>query len=260
MSLLPQELLDTIVNKVYDMETLKNCSLAGSTLREPSQRILLRSLTLRQEPPNYAAVYNLLEESPHIAHYITRLWVGLPHCDPTAADVENLQNLRNVVGKLANVRCCTFDARRKAFLPALAPVLFYFLGRRSLLELHVDAIGAIPIPVLLEFIKAAPRLFFWIANIADGLDAISGPIPPLLSPLECLVFESVEEHGIRTPPFTVYPDLYKALAHPHFAPYLAGVRDLEFLVYEDTYDDLYIHSIISHAAPSLRKLNIISPS
>jgi hypothetical protein len=61
---------------------------------------------------------------------------------------------------------------------------------------------------------------------------------------------------------SVYPDLYKALAHPHFALYLAGgVRDLEFLVYADTYDDSYIHSvkIISHTA-SLRKLKIISTS
>ncbi|KAJ7877778.1 hypothetical protein B0H13DRAFT_2346940 [Mycena leptocephala] len=60
MSFLPQELLDAIVNEVHDMETLKNCPLAGYTLREPRRQ-------------NYAAACKLLEESPHIAHYITRL-------------------------------------------------------------------------------------------------------------------------------------------------------------------------------------------
>jgi hypothetical protein len=62
--LFPQELLDAVVAELEDVESLKSCSLAGSPLRSPSQRKLMRSLTLTASTspsdqltrPHYAAV------------------------------------------------------------------------------------------------------------------------------------------------------------------------------------------------------------
>ncbi|KAJ7330984.1 hypothetical protein DFH08DRAFT_1084069 [Mycena albidolilacea] len=80
---LPQELFDAIVQNIDDHPTLKLCALAAPQLRDPSQRILLHSVTLRGGGwvGNYPTERAILQHSPHIATYITDLTVnirGLP--------------------------------------------------------------------------------------------------------------------------------------------------------------------------------------
>ncbi|KAJ7651551.1 hypothetical protein DFH06DRAFT_1207352 [Mycena polygramma] len=71
-----QELVDAIVCEVDDICSLKACALAGSVFRGRSQRILLQSLTL-DALPKVSGILTLLEESPHIAAYITGLKIEI---------------------------------------------------------------------------------------------------------------------------------------------------------------------------------------
>ncbi|KAJ6534268.1 hypothetical protein B0H19DRAFT_1271984 [Mycena capillaripes] len=85
MPALPPELIDGTIC-VLDIPTLRACALAGSLTRAPSQRILLRSLSLRVENEtlsrpirraglleNLIGALQLLQKSPQIAHYITQM-------------------------------------------------------------------------------------------------------------------------------------------------------------------------------------------
>jgi hypothetical protein len=74
---LPQELFDAIVQNIDDHPALQSCALAGPQLRDPSQRILLQSVTLRGGgwAGNYPRERVILQHSPHIATYITDLTV-----------------------------------------------------------------------------------------------------------------------------------------------------------------------------------------
>ncbi|KAJ7432947.1 hypothetical protein FB451DRAFT_1196718, partial [Mycena latifolia] len=107
-TMIPQELVNAIVDLVGDTESLKACSLASPSLCSASQRILLRSLTLkgRFDPSNYVATSTLFVESPHIAQYITNLKIELPHSRTALAGAHSIPE---VLTKLSRVRQCTIE-------------------------------------------------------------------------------------------------------------------------------------------------------
>jgi hypothetical protein len=72
----------------------------------------------------------LLEDSPHIAAYITRLNIGFVSKTP-AADIESL---REIFDKLENVHLCIIDGMDLLirYFPKFCPVLLDFLEHRSL--------------------------------------------------------------------------------------------------------------------------------
>ncbi|KAJ7359682.1 hypothetical protein DFH08DRAFT_415014 [Mycena albidolilacea] len=71
MSLLPQELLDAIIDQVRDKETLKACALVATSFLPASQRILFRKVRLGEFRRPRAA----LAEFPHLVSYIRDLTI-----------------------------------------------------------------------------------------------------------------------------------------------------------------------------------------
>ncbi|KAJ7474999.1 hypothetical protein FB451DRAFT_1247243 [Mycena latifolia] len=226
MALLPQELVDAIIGELDDVKALKACSLVGSPMRNRSQRILLRSLTLkngrRGKPslPNYSAVCALLAESPYISAYITQLKVELPPGPPVKIDAQDIESLQEVLGKLANVQRCIVEGggrlgdgpteweRRQVYLPAL-------------LGLHVHGVDAIPLGVFLRFMTAAPLLAF--RNVS--MDVESHKLPAISTVHGPPVHRLVLDMG--SGPIT------ELLALPQFSSHTANVRGLSIFPYFD---------------------------
>ncbi|KAJ7288953.1 hypothetical protein C8J57DRAFT_1281660 [Mycena rebaudengoi] len=163
---IPQELLDDIVCELDDLDSLKACSLAGSILRYPCQRVLLRSLTVMglqrtlSNPKGYAAAARLLRESPHIAGYVSRLKISLGRPPPDS----DFNDLYAVLARLRNVqRCSVRDSRtggrwQKNFLPPeLVSALVEFFSRQPLLHLEFLRLEGLP-PIL--FLGVTPSLLF----------------------------------------------------------------------------------------------------
>ncbi|KAJ7615672.1 hypothetical protein DFH06DRAFT_1343638 [Mycena polygramma] len=82
-SCLPQELVDAIVDKIYedkDIPSLKSCSLAARTFVSPARRYLFRRIEIL--PPRPACnpcqrFHQLLISSPHIASFVEELCIVL---------------------------------------------------------------------------------------------------------------------------------------------------------------------------------------
>ncbi|KAJ7857560.1 hypothetical protein B0H13DRAFT_1158878 [Mycena leptocephala] len=177
MEFLPQELVDAIVCKIDDNPSLKACALAGRMFCERSQRIILQSLTLRSPHSNFGRVHALLEESPHIAAYITHLTIRL-RWDTPAADIQSLQQ---ILGKLENVRRCTIGGMSFLFSlgyyhsPTFQSVLLDFLAHQPLRELYVQFTNAPPAIILRLFTIAPPMLFFSSVGVkAESEDPMLG--------------------------------------------------------------------------------------
>ncbi|KAJ7652512.1 hypothetical protein DFH06DRAFT_1134495 [Mycena polygramma] len=118
MATLPQELIDAIVDEVGDNSSLKTCSLVGNAFRQPSQRILLHSLTLGEYDKPFTVALAFLRESPHIAPYITRLHCTLPTVDTAPGEIQALSAILLI---LRNVRYCQFRGRRTPALTVNVP-------------------------------------------------------------------------------------------------------------------------------------------
>ncbi|KAJ7351354.1 hypothetical protein DFH08DRAFT_992745 [Mycena albidolilacea] len=111
MPFIPQELVNSILDEVRDRESLNSCSLVGSMFRAPSQHIILQSITLSgwlkdtSESENYGAPHTLLEESPHVASYITalELRLNLPVVDPN--NLEWVLRRTTAVARTARSSC-----------------------------------------------------------------------------------------------------------------------------------------------------------
>nr|GAT48292.1 predicted protein [Mycena chlorophos] len=87
---IPPELIDAIVEHIPDVASLKSCSLVSPIFRFPCQKRLHHSLDLifagpdsqRDPRRTLEAVSRRFEESPHLAGFVTRLFVQLvsPWC------------------------------------------------------------------------------------------------------------------------------------------------------------------------------------
>ncbi|KAJ7036927.1 hypothetical protein C8F04DRAFT_1180950 [Mycena alexandri] len=219
---IPQDLIKVIVSCLEDRESLEASSLVSSAFCEPSQRILLSSLTLADHhhpgPPTYVAASTLLEESPHIASYITRLCIELP--GPTATPGA-LQALQQILGKLENVDSCIVAGETrlkwKNIDGTLILSLHNFISRVSLQQLHVLRIDKIPLAVFVKLLEAAPLLAFSCTTVsAKEADLSAVPAPQSRVP-ERLILE-MGAHGIC--------DL---LARPELAGFTAGLKDLKVM-------------------------------
>ncbi|KAJ7113066.1 hypothetical protein C8R44DRAFT_741404 [Mycena epipterygia] len=173
MPFIPQELVDSIISKLGDIKSLKACCLAGPMFRDPSQRILLHSITLTcwpknwSEYPNFGAACTLLEESPHVAAYIKHLKIIL---QVPPARFDSLCSLQQVLGKLVNVHWCMVTGhylrlRWSALTPGLSAAFLRFFSQQSLRELHLQLIVGIPSAV---FLRPAPSISFQDVSIDAG--------------------------------------------------------------------------------------------
>ncbi|KAF8198904.1 hypothetical protein K438DRAFT_1966873 [Mycena galopus ATCC 62051] len=219
MEALALELIDSIVCGL-DVPSLKACSLAGSLVRAPCQRILLRSLSVRvaggplryrpSRPVNHIAARDLLAQSPHVAHYITHLTVQFMTVtvDTAAADI-----LEELLAKLLSVRYCTLRAgdtvnKGSVFNWAdILPATFTdFLSHQQLEKLWVDRIAAIPLPILSQMLGAT-RFLSMVYVSLDAMEDHTRSIPLYQLSIETLLLNSkcdrVAEQ-LCCPPFKSY--------------------------------------------------------
>ncbi|KAJ7045223.1 hypothetical protein C8F04DRAFT_1068124, partial [Mycena alexandri] len=101
MTLFPQELVNAFIHEIDDVPTLKASCLAGSVFREETQRILFRSVTTHGNP---YALCGLLQESPHIAPYITSLDISFFE-DLLISNTEGFHQIFRVVPSFMQHSC-----------------------------------------------------------------------------------------------------------------------------------------------------------
>ncbi|KAJ7453759.1 hypothetical protein FB451DRAFT_1280741 [Mycena latifolia] len=223
MPALPQELLDAIVGEVDDVSALKSCSLAGSLMRDTSQRILLSSLKLTTaylpprwpadpQRPNYREAVRLLEDSPHIAEYITRLTIELSQLH------EHIQSLQQVLSKLGNVRRCIVgggsdDFQWEDLPPSFASALLEFLQRQPLRELYVNNIEGLPASVVGQLVGAVAVLSFYFVELYRQ-DEIPSQAAPKVFAVEHLILGGGSE------------DICAMMLRPEFVVGVASLRSL----------------------------------
>ncbi|KAJ7744736.1 hypothetical protein DFH07DRAFT_942957, partial [Mycena maculata] len=215
--MLPQELVNTIVGIIdcTDIDTLKSCALACSSLCSATQPILFRSLTLRggipPDPANYAAVTTLLTESPHIGAYITDLILQLPS---EATYLAGAEDLPKILAKLARVRRCIIKGGEGCTWyklgPALCSALLDFVSRQPLDSLRVRSVTC-PQLAFRHLVDSAPDLSFkWVdVSITNTHWAPARPASPMITSLAL-------DQGTET--------ISHLLSRPDYAPYVASLR------------------------------------
>lgn len=250
---LPPEIFESILNEldeVDDLRTLTACSLAGSILRYPSQKILFRTFVIDNgliRSNRYAAARLLLQGAPHIASYVKLLRVRESVLEWTSPDPESL---RQVLFTLVNLTQCKFAGEKLhttgglavppmtwSMVATRASPLFEFLRRQTLQLLRVRFIENVPLNVFFELLTAAPTVAFREVSVQGMPDDTSPLSPPHPLGLQRLMIDSDCE--------TIIP----ILLHPRLLPYTAAVR---FLSVET--DILISDRLILNCADSLEHL------
>ncbi|KAJ7676955.1 hypothetical protein DFH06DRAFT_1169409 [Mycena polygramma] len=235
MAFIPQELVDSIIAELDDLDSLKTCSLAGPMFRDPSQRRLLRCITLTGWPHNdlrngnCAAARTLFDQSPHLAAYVQDLKILL---NP-GPDLDHLQDILLI---LKNVRRCIVDGHGQQFRwnnlnPGLAAAFVKFFSRQALQDLRLCRVVITPSA---SFIWAVPSLSSYITGATKLNPDLSGT-PSTLRDL-ALHFGS--------------QDLCALLASPDFRSHIAGLRRLSIL---PRFDDSM--ALITAAAGTLQHIH-----
>ncbi|KAJ7247898.1 hypothetical protein B0H12DRAFT_733788 [Mycena haematopus] len=240
MGFLPQEIVLAIVHQIDDIPSLKACALTGSMFRDASQRVLLRSLTLKG---NMRAIHTLLVESPHFATYIRRLSIvfSFPG-DRAPADIKTLQqNIQKIIVKLTNVHQCILDLNFLDQTPAFTLALFDFLASQPLRELNVRRPSGASI---LRLLTTAPVVSFFGVKLD-----IEGDLDPMFSLDNPQYTPRVEDL------FVCYsaPKVYQLLAHPQLKSLTSTLRRLSILEYGSAWRSV-LPQFISAAPPTLEHL------
>src|ERR1700712_2948034 len=147
-------------------------------------------------PPfsNFEGISTLLEESPHIAVYVTRLIVEVPPDSPPA-DIENLQR---ILCALVNVRIFIIGELRDVFdtkyhTPSFPSTLLDFLGHQPLRELHVEYTDRVPMAIFLHMLTAAPVISLHNVSVKQDLDEPVSSLPDFPHHTHCKVEDLILE-------------------------------------------------------------------
>ncbi|KAJ6457250.1 hypothetical protein C8R45DRAFT_564868 [Mycena sanguinolenta] len=261
MESLPQELVNAIVREIDDTPSLKACALAGLIFRDACQRVLLSSLTLKNE--NAGAAQAFLAESPHVATYITRLEIQFFKGRLTEAKLHAVQqHIQNVIGQLTNVHHCIMAGTLNGdSTPAFMSAVLDLLARQPLRELNVRHLSRIPLDIILRLLASAPAVTFFFV-LTD-----SAPCPSVLDNSQC----PLELEDLFVGPFTAseIPDLLvhlqsKSLRRLSFFNTADNDAQLELInTAACTLEHLYLggcaDSFIPPPLPSLRSFSFDHP-
>ncbi|KAF7324498.1 hypothetical protein MKEN_00490500 [Mycena kentingensis (nom. inval.)] len=155
MSSLPPELLDAILSHVFDVKTLKTCSLVAPQLRDSSQRRLFQRLRL--SPNSLAVALALLDNSPRIGAYFTTLHIQLS--DKIEWDV-----LGVLLPKLCAVNECIVNGPRAAPMrefAALDAIGFWdYVQDHSARHLQIQGLGNLPVHIFYNLLGATKSISF----------------------------------------------------------------------------------------------------
>ncbi|KAJ7223738.1 hypothetical protein B0H12DRAFT_289829 [Mycena haematopus] len=239
---IPPELIGAITCGMDGMESNKACCVVTvvSSLGSESQRILFNTLTVSVKVENCAAIFKLLTDSPHIADYITNLIIMTLQHTMTSPDIENF---RQILAKLRNVRRCTLDALWSRFpmhvpagqspTPPLAipPLVLDFLVRQPLCELSLICIR-IPTSILWHFLTTVPKLYLLESVVTEEASPAIVQTPVVRNPflrtgrnpfLQAPILQTPVLHSL-----TLTKDLGQYIVLPQDMSRFATLRYLSF--------------------------------
>ncbi|KAJ7134025.1 hypothetical protein C8R43DRAFT_1022216 [Mycena crocata] len=214
--MIPQELVEVIVDEVHDESSLKACALVSSCFLSASQRNLFRSLTLDTgRTPEWC---NRLAESPHIALHISALAIQLDHLF-----IDGAPGLEELLDKLDNVRRCTIRGSSthtwKAMITVTQPLL-KFIQRQIFSELHLLYILELPRSTLAFLLSSAARLSFYYVTVDPQNTGTVHPPPRTQNPKTVLLADDAEK-------------LLDIFTSPEFLPHVANLRQLGLSPFHD---------------------------
>ncbi|KAJ7473690.1 hypothetical protein B0H11DRAFT_2195631 [Mycena galericulata] len=242
MDTIPPELIESIFRQVTDTDTLKACALVASIFREPSQRILLRSVTLgyNLKDKGYQTVSDILQKSPHIASYIRILCFYLPMENDVSPGVDCLPALLCKFTHISWLVVMGEEDRKYSwdnFAPGIADSICNLIRQPSLEGLYLIFIQQLPLDVLALAFSSVTTL---ILGDVSGNGLISPP--PNTSPM----VPTVENLIVFPSPAN---DVGTMLVGPTFAPCMGQLRNLRVKPNPE-----YGSDVISAAADSVEEI------
>ncbi|KAJ7138589.1 hypothetical protein C8R46DRAFT_1137310 [Mycena filopes] len=166
-------------------------------------------------PLRYSTGLALMRDSPHIATYVRRLTITLPHLDTPLVEVEAIPW---VLKSLANVRCCLVFGQGGTHLQAwpLDPVglaLIEFIAQQKLDELHVISVGTISPAAISVFLGASTVTIMDCAVDTTLPRALSSP-SPLIAKNLLLVLSPTVVALLMSPEYLSRLDVHKLWVEP----------------------------------------------
>ncbi|KAJ7147820.1 hypothetical protein C8R43DRAFT_952839 [Mycena crocata] len=266
MTSLPDELIATIVDELeQDRESLKACSLVGSSFCAASQRYLFHSMWLHHDAwwlssRSYAPSYSgetgtpattirrlaaLFRASPHLAAFVRDLIIEVNidlTTDEGALAAQILGTARNL--ESFAISSCANDWNNLP--PALQTALLDVIARPSLKHLHLWSIDNIPASAVLGTLASATVLSIFSCTItahAEHLASSARPVPQRASRLQKLLLTSSEPATydlILSPRAPRFKEMTKLLLRPNERTRFGAERLLSSL--SDTLTHLILDS------------------
>ncbi|KAJ7628210.1 hypothetical protein DFH06DRAFT_723705 [Mycena polygramma] len=214
MDSVPSELIDSIFLQVPDIETLKECALVASRFREPSQRILLRSVSLGGTHHSYRYVWDIIQQSPHIATYVRTLKLDIRRdkASPEWLLPELLDKFTNVTQ--LHLSKDTAGYTRARLEPVIADAIVALIRRPTLEGFHTYDMERLPISLVAVIFFSVTSASFLSGSVDHQNPTASIASPAIPTDVENLVLSDC---------FTRLRDV---LASAEFLPRIANLRRL----------------------------------
>ncbi|KAJ7832090.1 hypothetical protein B0H14DRAFT_3872092 [Mycena olivaceomarginata] len=240
MAHLPQELFDTIIDKIRDKDTLKACALVATSFLLPSQRNLFRKIRLGEHSRDTFAVFATLAEFPRLVSYIRDLTIFMwdlvsENILAVAVILRSVQSIESLFvfggfgnwGRLGDEACS---------------VLLHFLSRPSLRRLELSNVLGIPVALIFAATTIPVLSLKYVRmdlgeDISEQLHA-SAPVPRLRH----LILDDVA------------PAIYDFLLHPRKLAYTQQIERLEIKIAQRSAS--YGERIMAACAATLKYLAV----
>ncbi|KAJ7268558.1 hypothetical protein C8J57DRAFT_1509740 [Mycena rebaudengoi] len=236
MSNLPQELIDAILERVEDSESLKACSLVAGSFLAPSQRSLFRYLRLRYNI--LKALNALFTASARLASYIRDVQIHiplLPHHQST------LHSVLRLLPNIARMKIYGDPVLWSDISEELRLTLLNVIARPSFQRLHLLYVHGVPSAFVLWAASSVVVLSLWCITIEDPKSSAVAQPSSLATPLRELFIMYTLENEAR-----VCDLLLNNRAH------LAGLERLRIQI--DTLSAPYSTRLLAAGGATLRHL------
>ncbi|KAJ7052270.1 hypothetical protein C8F01DRAFT_1337709 [Mycena amicta] len=229
---LPLELIELIVDRLPDDDSLRSCCLVASIFRRRCQQRLWCSLHLqvrvsrhaggsRGRSRTYTEIAAILNTSPHLAGYVTKVYMHLSRMSNWAnqelAAESILRRLTHVrKARISGSRTCSTEHALVAEVLDWTLEILRAHGMMARLLLHRVKL---PLDVLCRVLRSAPSIDFGATSVAHS-SSISSPSTSG-SPPGC---------AMKTLQVVRSPAVAALLLRPEFAPYTSSLGVLSFEV------------------------------
>ncbi|KAJ7620177.1 hypothetical protein FB45DRAFT_1062544 [Roridomyces roridus] len=248
MENLPTELIETILEFVDDTESLKSCSLTGSLLRGPSQRILLQTVAIGGDSDSKNHFLNMLsffETSPQVLRAIRVVSFITPS---PGLDIDPLQSeyLGILIAGFPNLRHLAIsgagrqdgDVGWDTLAPGIRTSLEDTISHGIQEALHISTMVRIPIKILVKALSCTKSVSFIEISVHNP-DAPETQIHSEVPQLENLVLSN--SAGVAD-----------VLRRPDVRPFISNVRRLWIGL------ELELAHVVDYTAPKLDEVFFVS--